>query len=534
MMIEGFSHTANADSQRARVQAHSRIAFSPGFRSFLLFTIFAALYILPFMRLYLLGSDEGTLVYGAVRVFHGQVFTRDFFEVMGPGTLYLLAGFFKLFGVSFLTTRIWLFLCSLGTAVLIYLLSHRICRSYRALPPIFFAATCFGGLWPAISHHGDSNFFALSAVASLLLWYDKRYPFLLLMAGVLTGVTTVILQPKGVLLFAASLAWLLILNRREKISASTLSLIGAGFLGVIGLVVLYFWAKGALGSLIYVNFIWPLSHYQTVNSVPYAGDIVFTWSHWVVPSMKVWTVPLACVLIIPLLVVAAFPLLLPVLGARVRWGVGRPDVLLFWLCGAALWLAEIHRKDVIHLVYGSPLWMILCVYFLTEDKRTAARNALQFLTVTSVFLASFNLALLMATRTVPTRVGTVKTFGEIPVLSFLNQHVSPGEEIFAYPYCPRFYFLGATVNPTPYSILLYNYNTPEQFREVVRILDQHKVKYVVWDKDLENVAESVFPTSTQLLLEGHIIEPYLESHYKLVQDIDGYRILERIDHSRQQ
>src|SRR3954453_11399734 len=85
-------------------------------RSFLLFTLCACLYILPFMRLYMLGTDEGTLDYGAVRVVQGQVFARDFFEVIGPGTFYWLAAFFKLFGVSFLATRICLFLTSLGTA----------------------------------------------------------------------------------------------------------------------------------------------------------------------------------------------------------------------------------------------------------------------------------------------------------------------------------------------------------------------------------------------------------------------------------
>jgi hypothetical protein len=51
-------------------------------RSYLIFALCASLYILPFMRLLMLGTDEGTLDYGAVRVLHGQVFTRDFFEVI--------------------------------------------------------------------------------------------------------------------------------------------------------------------------------------------------------------------------------------------------------------------------------------------------------------------------------------------------------------------------------------------------------------------------------------------------------------------
>src|SRR5947209_6381037 len=129
-----------------------RVDRTKDFKSYFLFALCASLYILPFMRLYMLGTDEGTLDYGAVRVIHGQVFARDFFEVIGPGTFYWLAAFFKLFGVSFLATRICLFLTSFGTAFLMYFLSRRICSRYWTLPPLILGGTYFGGLWPAISH----------------------------------------------------------------------------------------------------------------------------------------------------------------------------------------------------------------------------------------------------------------------------------------------------------------------------------------------------------------------------------------------
>src|ERR1700733_5940601 len=115
-------------------------------KSYLLYTLFACLYILPFMRLYMQGTDEGILDNGAVRIIHGQVFARDFFEVIGPGTFYWLAAFFRLFGVSFMATRICLFLTSLGTALLMYFLSRRVCERYRILPCLLLAGTYFGGL----------------------------------------------------------------------------------------------------------------------------------------------------------------------------------------------------------------------------------------------------------------------------------------------------------------------------------------------------------------------------------------------------
>src|SRR5882724_4533148 len=102
-----------------------------GYIPYLIFALCASLYFLPFMRLLLPGDgDEGLLISGAVRIVHGQVFARDFFEVVGPGTLYWLALFLKLFGVTFVATRICLFVMSLGTALALYFMSRRICSQY--------------------------------------------------------------------------------------------------------------------------------------------------------------------------------------------------------------------------------------------------------------------------------------------------------------------------------------------------------------------------------------------------------------------
>jgi 4-amino-4-deoxy-L-arabinose transferase-like glycosyltransferase len=45
---------------------------------------------------------------------------------MGPGSFYWLAAFLRVFGVTFMASRICRFISSLGTALLIYLLSRRL------------------------------------------------------------------------------------------------------------------------------------------------------------------------------------------------------------------------------------------------------------------------------------------------------------------------------------------------------------------------------------------------------------------------
>ncbi len=142
----------------------------------------------------------------------------------------------------------------------------------------------------------------------------------------------------------------------------------------------------------------------------------------------------------------------------------RPEIVLYWLCGWALWLAEIHRKDICHLVFGSPLLIILCIYYLEQYRTKIADLALQVLAISAACLAGFNLFLVLSARPLAARVGSVAVFKNVPVLALLDDKVAPGEEIFAYPYCPMYYFLSATTNPTRYGALVYNFDTPLSVR----------------------------------------------------------------------
>ena len=435
---------------------------------YFIFALSATLYFLPFMRILLGNGDEGLLTYGAVRIAHGQVFARDFFEVVGPGTFYWLALFFKLFGITFVATRICLFVTSLGTALAMYFMSRRTCKQYQVLPSILLVGTYFGSSWPAISHHVDSNCFALLAVVCMIVWQDKRKGVLLFVAGALAGATTCCFQPKGILLLSALLMWLWMQHRRKSASLSWLWSVTGGYLSVVALMLVYFWNRHALWDLFYVNVLWPSQHYSSVNVVPYAQGIVhYYWDHFHIAKAGFrWTIVTASILIAPFLLVAALPALVPTLAARFIRNNTRPEVVLLWLCGFALWFSEFHRKDICHLVFGSPLLMILCIYYLQQYRAKAADLALQILAITATCLAAFNFFLALSARPVATRVGSVALLKSDPALTVLQSKAGRGEEIFAYPYCAMYYFLSATQNPTRYAALMYAFNTPAQFEEV--------------------------------------------------------------------
>jgi hypothetical protein len=473
---------------------------------YLVFAFCASLYFLPFMRLLLQDTNEGTFVDGAVRVVHGQFLGRDFFEVMGPGTFYWIALFFKLFGVTFLATRICLFVTSLATGLSLYFLSRRVCRSYQLLPCIFVFATYYGALWPTLNHHLISNCFAFLAVVCMVLWQDIRKSWLLI----------------------AFLVWLVIEHRRQSTPLTALAWVAGGSLSVVALMFGYFWSHGALGDLIYANTLWPSRNYSAVNSVHYAFRLRAYFDQWIVPGHGVnWTGGMASVLVIPFLFVAALPALVLLLGARDGVKAMRMEIVLYWLAGSALWLSELHRKDVAHLVFGSPLLIILCIFYLQQRRAKAYGLMLQALSIVSVCLAGCTLMSALLAHSTMTRVGQVSTSVPDPVLTAIDEHVAPGGDIFIYPYSPMYYFLCNTNNPTRYSFLVYNYYTAAQFEEVIHALDQHSVKYVLWNKRFQkDIIDVLFPSARP---EHFIMEPYLESHYKPIWVHDGVLLMKRND-----
>jgi Dolichyl-phosphate-mannose-protein mannosyltransferase len=539
MSFTGFSQmTATTASPEGR----AAVGNTPErqYTRYLIFIICASIYILPFMRLLQVCGDEGSVVYGAVRILHGQVFARDFFEVIGPGSFYWIAAFYKLFGVTFLATRVCLFVSSLGIGLLMYSLSRRVCGRYQILPCLLLVSASFSPTWPSNSHHIDSNFIALLSVACIVLWLDKRRKALLIAAGVFAGLTTCFLQPKGMLLLVAILIWLWIRRETRASTISAMAMVAAGYLGLVVVVLAYFWSQGALSSLVYANFVWPSQHYGAVNAVPYAQDIAKNyWDRWVsVKNAFSWpvgivVVAVAVILITPLIFEAALPVLmlaaplLPVLSDRYKWKTIAPEIALYWLGGWALWLSEIHRKDITHLVFGSPLLIIVCVYLLDKSREKLSGYALQLLLITSVWLAAFNLLGVLSAHSEVTRVGTAVVFKDDPVLAYIDAHIPSGQGMFVYPYDPRYYFLSSTVNPTRYSLLVYNYNTASEFLDAVNSLEKDQTKYVVWDPSFEAKYARELPTMKSGETSGLIMEPYLESHYKLMKEIDGYRIMER-------
>ncbi len=487
-------------------------------------------YLYPFLRVLWRVGDEGTLVVGAQRVAEGAVPYRDFFEIMGPGTFYWLGLFFKLFGTTWMVTRLLLLVTGVATTLVVYWLARRLRSGLEALPALLTLALGIP-LWPAVNHHWDSNLFALLSFSVFVSWLDSARRWQLTMAGVLAGLTTLFIQQKGGLLLLSFLLTMCILSRKRPDFRSSVARLLAGYVGVLAVLVLYFYAAGALPEFVYANVIWPVSNYHGVNLVPY-GFGLRAWVNFLLPLFPSAVAPgVADFFLLPFVVVAATPILLAILAMALRAKAFNRATLPYWTAGAALWLAEIHRMDITHLIYGSPLLLILCLYLCQQQPNRFWRRGLQLLTFSIVLFAAFYALIPQVARTrMVTRRGAVYTFTDDAALEFLQQHTESGEAVFVYPYCPMYYFLSGTTNPTRFSILMYHMNTDAQFQEVVSALDQRKVRYVLWDTAVDGPnLKRWFPAYQQPPREKLIIEPYLTEHYDLIGSKNGFRILRRKD-----
>jgi hypothetical protein len=487
------------------------------------------LYLFPFMRVMLQRTDEGSFLCGAERLLRGQVFGRDFVEVMGPGTFYWLAAFYRALGVNAFAARACLMLTWITMALLVYRLSRPVAPAYRLLPLALILGTSFNSLVGGVSHHMVGNCLALLAVLCLSNWGSAPKTQWLACAGVFAGATALVHQPKGILILLAANTWIWMCWRKQRSTGKAVLQLTAGFFVILGVSALYFVGKGAFLDLFRAACIWPLQHYGRVNRVPYGwSTFAFYWHGVPLTSAGTYAVFLfASVLIVPFLFVAALPFLvsLQTLTRNVR-SLSQHD-WLYLICGVALWASELHRKDIVHLVFGSPLLIIVSIQLFSRSKKPFSRYILVGLTCSACTLVLCNLVGVLRAHVVSTRAGKIAVLEGGEEFSILNAEIAPGEEIFVYPYSPSYYFLTAARNPTRFSILVSGYNTPAEVSEVIHTLEEHHIQHVVWDTNSRKNMAVFSPDAVQFPDDLGPLERYLRIRYTIVYEKDGFRIMER-------
>lgn len=499
-----------------------------------LIALIAGMYLFPFMHVLSGATDEGLYVYEAQQALEGAIPGRDFVQENPPGAYYWLALWFRLFGTSMITARIELFVIGVGTILIMLYLARRI-GSMGILAAMFVLITSIP-LMPINSPHYDSNFFALIAFAVFLAGSDsiqegqfRYWPFIV--AGLLAGWVSCLLQQKGFLFLAAFAASLLFLHRRRGIKACVIMI--ASYTSVLIAEIIPYVIWGALPDLFLSTVKLPLSGYNRVNQVPFGYPLWTVWfpglfGHLQANASALVTAPILVAMTLPMLLILLSSLLVAILGYINRPQAFRKQLVPYWIAAYAMWLSELHRQDLSHLRNGCFLLAILFFAFCEQWRGRAFRIAAFVITLGTVSLATTVLnGALHARAQVVTRRGTLYAQAKDPVMEFLLSHTRPGDYVFVYPYAPAYYFLAEVRNPTALNVIV-DQRDNSLIEQAIRDLQTKKPRYVlVQTKLLGEGMHTIFPGFAAPAPQDRVIDRYVNGHYHQVAFEAAYRILER-------
>ena len=94
--------------------------------------------------------DEGSVLFGGLRVLWGDVPYRDFWTVYGPAQYWVVAFLFKIFGPSIIVERAWDAAVRAGLATLAYMVARALTNARLAVGVWLFS---LGWLW-AVGFYG--------------------------------------------------------------------------------------------------------------------------------------------------------------------------------------------------------------------------------------------------------------------------------------------------------------------------------------------------------------------------------------------
>ena len=496
--------------------------------------VFSFLYLCLFRRFTAMEPDEGIILQGAQRVLTGQVLYRDFFSFYTPGSYYVLALLFRIFGSSILVARTALALTGAILSLLIYLLARRVCS--RAVALTMALLTTFTAL-PyrfLVLHNWDSTLWAcLTLYCAVRLLEVPGWKWAIAL-GSCTSLTILFEQSKGagliVGLTAGYLAIFFLRGRKPLVSGGQVLVMIFGFAWPFAITFAYLTTQHAISSML-TDWVWPLQHYSRANHVPYgyqnwsddSRKLLFGTGSVLQRLLKVGSIsPLLWIPALPL--VAAVLFVCWIIQARRRMADNR--TLAYYLIITASFLGlslstAVVRADIIHFMYLQPLNCLVLAWLMqgTDIPGRFIKSAKPFLAVYIVTaLLLFGLAPLLAdlsaSNEVTTRRGVLKAIEKDSVVNYVQQHVPAGETILIYPYLPLYYDVTDTFSPTRYDYFQPGMHTKEEADEIIGELGSRRVKTVLFEISFPEKIPHAWPGSPLSAIIDDPVADYLVRNYR--------------------
>ena len=225
-----------------------KIIYSPLFLSIFIFLFHQLAVFNLFSGLF----DEGFLQYNAHLITQGQVPYRDFFLSTTPGTFYVLAFFYKYLGSYIVIERI------LGIFVVITTLF--VCNKLFKLKTfwqyLYLISLALLSVAPARTfYYNDSTIlFTLLALYFLIKGIEKDKMYLIVISGLMSGISFLFKQSVGGLLFPAFIIGIFLVSNKNNFLKYILSYVVGG-LAILAPVSFYFIFNNAFPQALYYIFL---------------------------------------------------------------------------------------------------------------------------------------------------------------------------------------------------------------------------------------------------------------------------------------
>jgi hypothetical protein len=427
-------------------------------------------------------TDEAQLLYESRAVLQGAVLYRDVYEITPPGSLWLFAAAFGLFGATMLVGRVLSGAVQGGLVAAVYL-----CARQARVPPLLATAlalvhaTLLYTVWPFASPHWLGTLILMALLA--VLQRTARAGGGFLAAGVVCGSMFWMQHQRGVVLaIGATLlvvveTLLLHAGPRLRTAARAVTRFAAGGLAVtLPLAALILWTSGfdaPFDALILL----PLTGYREYNQIGWGGGA----TNPLLAENAAATFP---VLLAWMPVLTVLELVRTVLARR------RGDLAAareaFRLAGASLLAAGsvLYFPDFIHLAFVAPVFLVLLGDVLTRGfervggARVGAAVAAAAIAATALVCGGLHWR-----RAWGTAYPYESAFGLVHLprptqgqgLDALRAWLAErgAREALVYPYGASIYLLTGVTNPTPYQILHPTYSNPGHFTRALADLDAH-------------------------------------------------------------
>jgi len=510
----------------------------------LLFVLSLA-YLCVFRHYSTLEPDEGIVLRGAERIIAGEVPYRDFFSFYTPGSFYLVAFLFRVFGDSFAVARTSLAFAGAIGSVVTYLLARRVCPRAIALFAALLATIAGAAFRFLVLHNAYSTLLCCVTLYAAVRFLETQKTVWAFWVGSLASLTFLLEQSKGAGLCAGLALGFIILRTFDRASAfgkPGLLAVASGFAWPLVATFAYFALQHSLKVMVQ-SWLWPLHNYTHANRVPYgfqnwsdhSRDVIFHTGPWGIRAVKILVVSPG--LLVPVLPLIAIALL-------VYWNVqlwrrsessaeSRYYVLVCSVLLGLLMSVVVVRADVLHFMYLAPLWYVVLAWIMgSQPIRSLALAAVRPFLIAYV-VAAFGLlgmAVLFSTtgahNRIETRRGVITSGEKDTVIDYVQAHLAPRQELLVYPYLPLYNYLTGTRSPSRYDYFQPGMNTREQANEIITSLQSKNDGVVLYEPWFAEKFANSWPGTSLTAIADDPVADYIVRSYrvcKILNSPDGWR-----------